>query len=145
MLDIYTIGYEHHTTQTFIERLTRHGITLLVDIREVPISRKKGFSKTGLTQMLSENGIRYVHIKRLGSPSAIRHDLYHNGQHEAFFAEYGRYLAGENDALEELISLSREGKACMMCVEQMPEACHRHIVVEAVKQRLGQEVQVHHI
>ena len=144
-MKIMTIGYEHHTPQSFVDRLQRNNVGVLVDVRERPISRKKGFSKTRLAQLLSDSGIGYVHIKRLGSPAAIRHDLYHTGQHEEFFREFTRYLEGEIESLEEVICLSRESRVCLMCVEQMPEVCHRHVVADAIKQRLGQEVQIVHI
>lgn len=145
MIYLFTIGYEHHTPTTFIDKLRRNGISMLIDVREIPISRKKGFSKNALMEMLLENGIGYTHIKRLGSPSALRHGLYRNGHYDEFFLEYACYLQGENEALEELIKLSRTFRSCIMCVEQMPEVCHRHVIAEVVKQRLGQEVQVRHI
>jgi len=59
---IYTIGYEERTLEEFIEQLKLFNISTLVDIRENPFSRKKGFSKNALAQSLEENGIEYLHL-----------------------------------------------------------------------------------
>jgi uncharacterized protein (DUF488 family) len=142
---IFTIGYEGHTPESFVAKLLRNRVEALVDIRELPISRKKGFSKSALAELLATHGIRYVHMKRLGSPSQIRHDLYHTGQREQFFIEFSRYLEGEIDALQEVSKLSREARICLMCVEQMPEACHRHLVADALQATTRQEVVIQHI
>ena len=45
---IFTIGYEKSTIDEFVDRLADAEIEVLVDVRELPLSRKKGFSKNGL-------------------------------------------------------------------------------------------------
>ena len=41
----YTIGYQSKSIDDFISRLRNHDISTLIDVREVPISRKKGLQK----------------------------------------------------------------------------------------------------
>jgi uncharacterized protein (DUF488 family) len=43
-------------------------ITRLIDVRELPISRRKGFAKTALSTALAVAGIEYVHLKGPGDP-----------------------------------------------------------------------------
>lgn len=62
-LFLYTIGYEGRNLNEFVSRLKYSGISTLVDVREIPISRKKGFSKTTLSQFLREYDIDYLHLK----------------------------------------------------------------------------------
>ena len=63
-MNIYTIGYEGVNKSSFMVWLKHHKIDIVADIRYRPLSRKKGFSKNGLRESLSENDIEY-----LGFPS----------------------------------------------------------------------------
>ena len=69
---LYTIGYEGRDIDEFVSLLKDNRITRLIDVREIPFSRKKGFSKSRLNERLQNENIDYVHIKALGSPSEIR-------------------------------------------------------------------------
>ncbi len=60
---LYTIGYEATTMAEFIAALTRAGVTQVIDIRALPLSRRPGFSKSPLAASLAEAGIGYVHLK----------------------------------------------------------------------------------
>lgn len=61
MKALYTIGYEGATLEDFLSTLRRTGITLLLDIREIPLSRRKGFSKPTLKQAVEVLTIEYRH------------------------------------------------------------------------------------
>ena len=67
-----TIGYEGASLPAFLATLKDAGVTRLLDIRELPISRRKGFSKTPLSQALAGVGIEYQHERALGAPRSIR-------------------------------------------------------------------------
>jgi uncharacterized protein (DUF488 family) len=45
MTQIYTIGYEGTDIERFVRTLKIVGVEQPVDVRAVPLSRKKGFSK----------------------------------------------------------------------------------------------------
>src|SRR5438105_4958816 len=48
---IFTIGYEDHATPpSLVMALRDAGIARLIDVRELPMSRRAGFSKTALTE-----------------------------------------------------------------------------------------------
>ena len=59
---IYTIGYENATVEGFVDCLLQNGIREVLDIRELPLSRKQGFSKTRLRELLEANGVQYRHV-----------------------------------------------------------------------------------
>lgn len=42
---LFTFGYEGLTIEAFIARLNEAGVRTIIDVRELPLSRKKGFSK----------------------------------------------------------------------------------------------------
>jgi len=74
--ELYTIGYEGKAVQGFVEDLVRNGIEVLVDVRELPVSRKPGFSKSKLREQVASSGIDYLHLRSLGSPRRFKSVLY---------------------------------------------------------------------
>ena len=86
---LFTIGYIGRTLDDFIDGLLSHGIECLIDTREIPISRKKGFSKSSLEAKLGRAGIAYRHFRLLGSPCLHRHRLRETGDYDRFFLHGG--------------------------------------------------------
>jgi uncharacterized protein (DUF488 family) len=143
---VFTIGYEERTIEEFVGRLKSHNITVLIDVREIPASRKPGFSKTKLTEILRNNDINYVHVKDLGSPKHLREKLHRNNDYDSFFEEYRMYIDSKSAILKELYEdvVSRE-TSCIMCMERLPEYCHRKIVAERIKAIDGNGLVIRHI
>lgn len=142
---LYTIGYEGRNIEEFVVRLKEFGVTRLIDVREIPLSRKKGFSKTGLGQRLKDEDIEYVHYKALGSPSEIRHKLQEDWDYDYFFEAFSNYLAGRMDVVGEVYQHLSEGINCLMCFERMPEQCHRSCVATKIKEYDGNGLLIKHI
>ena len=71
----HTLGYEQSEPEDYIRRLQQHGVSVVVDVRDFPISRKRGFSKARLRELLAEAGIDYIHLQTLGAPKDLRDDL----------------------------------------------------------------------
>ncbi|MBM3616495.1 MAG: DUF488 domain-containing protein, partial [Alphaproteobacteria bacterium] len=72
MPNLLTIGYEGTDIATFLTALRASGVEVLADVRELPLSRKPGFSKSALSVALEGVGIRYRHFRELGDPKAGR-------------------------------------------------------------------------
>ncbi len=146
MESVYTVGYEEKSIDEFIQSLRKHHIKVLVDVREIPASRKKGFSKTKLNERLESVGIRYLHVKELGSPRELRKRLYSDKDYSYFFKEYKKHLENNIDILERLYNetISNES-SCLMCMERFPAQCHRKVVAERIKEINGNGLQVNHI
>jgi uncharacterized protein (DUF488 family) len=142
---LYTIGYAGHTLESFIQTLQTKHISLVLDIRMTPISRKKGFSKTALSQAMEAAGIRYQHLRTLGSPKELRQHLYAEGNYAAFFNAFRAYLGSQKDSLHQAAKLVSTRPVCLMCVEQCPDECHRSVVAEAIVQELGKRVIIQHL
>jgi uncharacterized protein (DUF488 family) len=113
------------------------------NIRELPLSRKKGFSKQALAQRLFERGIRYVHLKELGCPKHIRDAYKRDGQWSSYVRAFRAYLAGQHEALDKLTQLACESTACLMCFELDFNRCHRRIVADALER--GGDVEAVHL
>jgi uncharacterized protein (DUF488 family) len=69
---LFTIGYERAAISDLIATLREVGVGALIDVRDLPVSRKRGFSKRALGQRLEEVGIRYIHLRDLGGPKPGR-------------------------------------------------------------------------
>src|SRR4051812_10001534 len=69
---LYTIGYEGASVPSVINALKAAGAHTLIDVRDLPRSRRAGFSKGTLKASLEEAGLAYVHLKGLGTPAEGR-------------------------------------------------------------------------
>jgi uncharacterized protein (DUF488 family) len=134
---LLTIGYEGLNINEFIVRLKAFNITRLIDVREVPYSRKKGFSKLTLKDKLLKEKIEYIHLKSLGSPSTIRQRLKIDRDYIYFFNAYSKYLSRNMIAIEQLYNYLSDGINCIMCVERLSENCHRSVIAKKVQQYNG--------
>lgn len=142
---LYTIGYSGHTLDSFIQMLQAKDIAILLDIRMTPISRKKGFSKTALSQAMASAGITYQHVRTLGSPKELRQHLYAEGDYEAFFNAFRAYLDLHSESIQQAAELVSAQRVCLMCVEQCPDECHRSAVAEAIAQVMGKRITIRHL
>lgn len=136
MEKLFTIGYEGTALEDFIRTLKEARVDILLDVRELPISRRKGFSKKALSSALTEAGIRYLHEKRLGSPKSIRHQLREDGNYRVFFCEFNHHLT-EQSALLESLAVELKGNVVLMCYEKNHKECHRRSVASALAELLG--------
>ena len=130
-----TIGYEGVSLPAFLATLKAAGVTLLLDVRELPISRRKGFSKTALSNALSRVGIGYQHERALGAPRSVRHRLREDGNLKRYFADFREYLSTQDTLLDEL-ARALSGCVALLCFERNPAECHRSVVVAALARRL---------
>lgn len=138
---LYTIGYEGREVADLVHRLVAHGVDVLVDVRERAQSRKRGFSKSALSDELGDAGIEYVHYPSLGSPRALRQWARETGDVETFFAEYRRHLDGELDAVREVASLGSSKKICLLCFEGDHRMCHRSVVARSARASMRGRIQ----
>jgi hypothetical protein len=138
-----SVGYERHKDSAeFAKFLRAAGVERLIDVRELPISRRRGYAKTALGETLGAEKIEYVHMRKLGNPKQYR-DLYKSGKVEEGRELYTAYLQGEQrEALELLASILPEKKTALMCVEGDASVCHRTVILESLVSELGLELDV---
>ena len=141
MTTLHTIGYEGCSIEDFVSTLTRAGISTLIDIRDVPISRKRGFSKRILAGCLAERGIAYVHLREPGDPKPGR-EAARRGDIPGFQKIFRSHLAGDEaqDGLAVALEIAIGSASCLLCFERDPETCHRTIVAQEVIEETGFEI-----
>jgi uncharacterized protein (DUF488 family) len=143
MKTIATIGYEGATPEAFDATLKRAGVELVVDVRAVAISRRRGFSKTALANRLIGNGLAYVHLRGLGDPKPGR-EAARAGDLALFREIFGEHLntpAAQLD-LQSLRKLAAGRRVALLCYEAEADACHRTIVANSIA-KLGNLAIVH--
>jgi uncharacterized protein (DUF488 family) len=129
---LYTVGYEGRNLDELLDALVAAGVTRLVDVRELPLSRKRGLSKTALGDSLAEVGIAYEHMKPLGNPKENR-ERYWSGDIAGGAAIYRRHLHnGSYDTLVDLAESLDDGTACLLCFERDHAVCHRDVIVDSL-------------
>lgn len=138
-----SVGYERHKDHIeFAQHVRASGVERLIDVRELPISRRRGYAKSALAQAMTDAGVEYLHLKALGNPKQFR-DLYKSGKVEEGRRGYEEHLLEiQRDALEGLIPIINEKRCALMCVEHDPTTCHRTVIVESLQDQLGVELDV---
>jgi uncharacterized protein (DUF488 family) len=141
MTRIATIGYEGRSQQDVLKLLVEDGVELLVDVRIRAQSRKPGLSKSTLAAGLAAEGIRYEHLRALGTPLDIRAE-FRAGNLEPARARYRDYLRGDPEAgaeLELLASLAERSRVAILCFEHDWRECHRAVIAEELARVHGIE------
>lgn len=144
---LFTIGYEGDSVDGYLERLIRHGVKLLCDVRRNPLSRKTGFSKGQLSSYCEKVGIEYRHLPELGIPSHRRQELNTLADYQALFSVYRKEdLPQAQRAIKELgILLKKYDRIALTCFEKEHQFCHRHCVADEMKRVLKNCSEPEHI
>jgi len=126
-----TIGYEGSELEDFVAVLKSAEVDLLVDVRDLPLSRKRGFSKNSLRVALEGAGIEYRHMKVLGDPKPGR-EAARSGELLRFRQIFSDHIANDDAraAMLELVDKAKSKNVCLMCFERDHKYCHRNILIE---------------
>ena len=139
---LFTIGYEKARPDALMAELKRAKVKLLVDTRAVAASRKPGFSKRQLAASLDEEGIAYLHLQKLGTPTEGR-EAARAGKLDTLWRIYAKHLKTPEaiEAMDELVAIVKSGQpVCLLCYERDKDCCHRTRIAEIVHERTGASV-----
>lgn len=117
----------------------------VVDVRQLPLSRKRGFSKSALAAFLAERGVDYVSARELGTPVEMRKRYKASGDFAALAREYNEYLATVGDLVDKLYRMALDEPCCLLCFERNAAMCHRSLLADAVAGRNGRKFDVRHV
>lgn len=138
---LFTFGYEGLTIDGFIARLQEARVDLILDVRELPLSRKKGFSKNALREHLASAGIGYDHLPALGCPKIVRDQYRKDSDWAVYTRGFLAHLGTVQADVRTLASAARDHRACLICFEADFSACHRTYVARAVRSAGGPAVR----
>ena len=139
---IRTIGYEDASLDGFLSALLADRVSIIIDVRAVAGSRRRGFSKQALAAVLRDAGIAYLHLRDLGDPKPGR-EAARAGRMTDFLAIYTAHLCDPRaqGSLAEAARVAQSQAACLLCYEHDPACCHRTIVADAIARSTGMAVR----
>ena len=140
---LFTIGYEQATPAAVMQELKEAKVELLVDTRAVAASRRPGFSKRQLAAALDENGITYLHLQKLGTPTEGRQAA-RAGDRKTLWRIYDKHIKKPEPQAElgELVELIKSGRRiALLCYCRDPKTCHRSRIVANVDARMPVKVE----
>ncbi len=133
---LFTVGHSNHPPEVFVGLLKRHEIQVLVDVRSYPYSRYvRHFNKEELSSALRAHGINYLYMgKELGG-RPDEEDFYDEEGHVLYsrLAESPVFLGG----IERLEKGIRQFRVAILCSEENPAVCHRHLLICRVMAQRG--------
>jgi len=118
-----------------VELLRGRGVTLLVDVRQYPRSRRvPHFNAEALAAELPSLGIDYLHMRELGGRRRPRPDSVNDGWENEQFRGYADHMetAEFREALGRLEELARARPTAVMCAEATWFRCHRRLISDAL-------------
>lgn len=149
---LFTIGVYGFDGESFLSALQQAQIDLLLDIRRRRGVRGSEYTFANakrLQRELESKGITYRHVIELAPEEATR-DLQSRDDEaahiprrrravlgEAFIADYTRRTLDPFDWAPFIEGLKPYRRPALLCVERLPEACHRRLVAERLVRLAG--------
>lgn len=137
---LFTVGHSNHRLEAFIEILKKNRIQVLVDTRSYPYSKHvPHFNREELAAHLKREEIKYLYLGMELGGRPEDGDLYDEQGRVLYYrlAETPTFLAG----IERLESGIRRYRVAIMCSEEDPAVCHRHLLIGRVMAGRGAVVQ----
>lgn len=140
MLELFTIGHSTQSWEQFLDRLVRHRIDAVGDVRSSPYStRLPQFNREILERALKLIGVQYVFLgNELGARRTER-ECYVEGV--ALYDRIARTPAF-GAGLERVRNGAVRFRLALMCAEKDPLECHRTILV---CRQLRNDFEIRHI
>ena len=129
MNTIYTIGHSVHDWDTFLGLLTMHGVDVVVDTRSAPVSRRAAFAnKRTMPALLEQEEMSYIYLGDALGGKPSDDDLY--GKDGKPDYRKMRALEGFQAGIDSVLELAGRETVVLMCSEEDPSKCHRHLLIE---------------
>lgn len=131
---LFTIGYEGISLESYLNKLIKNGVKVLVDVRKNAMSMKYGFNKSQLKKACEGVHIKYFHVSEVGIKSSKRKELNTREDYERLFEEYKQSVLPETrEAQKDIAAILREYKrVALTCFEADSCRCHRRPLAEYV-------------
>jgi uncharacterized protein (DUF488 family) len=135
-LELWTVGHSTRPLEEFIETLKSFEISVLVDVRSFPGSRRyPHFNRESLAVSLSEAGIAYRHFPELGGRRRALSDSNNMAWRNKTFRGYADYMETSEfrDGVARLLEVAAESRTSIMCAEAVWWRCHRSLISDYLK------------
>jgi len=143
MKELFTIGHSNHSLEHFIDLLSQHKLSTIIDVRSNPYSKySPHFNKDVLESALRNENIDYIFLGRELGAQRSEDDCYIDGQ-----AKYDRIarLPIFRSGLEIVLQEAELNKVALMCAESDPISCHRTILICRELKKIRPHLKITHI
>jgi uncharacterized protein (DUF488 family) len=136
---LFSIGHSNHSIETFLALLHQHKLQVLIDVRSSPYSRYvPQFNSTPLSSAVQQAGIKYGFMGDTlgGRPDgdefydADSYVLYERMASASFFLK----------GIKRIQKIGNYYRAAILCSEENPAICHRHLLIGRVLRQQGCEL-----
>lgn len=128
---MFTIGYQGTSLERLVQTLADADVSVLVDTRETPMSRRPEFRRSVLQTALEAAGIRYLSLRWLGAPKDLR--ALASVDWPRFADGYRDRLSLVREELQRILPLLDAERVCLFCFESDPVACHRSLLAHEIE------------
>ncbi len=143
-MTIYTIGHSNVEVERVIELLQSHGIDAVLDVRSSPYSRHAPqFNRETLAEQLEQAGIQYIYGGHHLGGRPKDPSCYDEQDEDRVLYEEVEKRDWYKKGIDGLIQLATEKWTAIMCAEEDPSQCHRHLLISQTL--LDRDVEVVHI
>ncbi len=142
VVTVYSIGHSNQSVKAFLELLRAYEVQILIDIRSSPYSKYvPHFNSSAIATAVQQNNIKYLFMgEELGGrPDG---DEFYDAEHHVLYGHVA-VSAVFLDGIRRLREAASVSRVAIMCSEEDPAICHRHLLVGRVLAE--QEVNVLHI
>jgi uncharacterized protein (DUF488 family) len=142
---LFTIGHSTRPIGEFVAILESAGVSLLVDVRTIPRSRRyPQFEGGALADTLSDHGIAYWHERGLGGFRQPRPRSPNDGWRHPSFRGYADHMSSDEflESLDRLETMALEETTSIMCAEADASHCHRRLIADALALRGWQVIHL---
>ncbi|MCD6501585.1 DUF488 domain-containing protein [bacterium] len=145
MKKIYTIGFTKKTAREFFGILEANSIELVADIRLNNTSQLAGFTKgRDLAYFLRLVTISYEYWQRFAPTKEILKRYKEDGDWNVYERAYRNYILSSGFIDNEVITKILNNNVCLLCSEATPENCHRRLLAEMIRDKIG-DIEIIHI
>lgn len=144
-ITLFTIGFTKKNARTFFSLLKQAGVKKVIDIRLNNSSQLAGFTKNEdlryFLRVIAD--MDYIYRPELAPTKEILNDYKKKKITWLDYEQRFRELLNQRKP-ETLLSPSELDKACLLCSEPKSDKCHRRLVAEYLKAKLG-NIEIHHL
>ncbi|MFO7535840.1 MAG: DUF488 domain-containing protein [Kiritimatiellia bacterium] len=137
-IQLFTIGFTQKNAEKFFSLLRHARIRRVLDIRLNNVSQLAGFTKRDdlkffLREICSAD---YRHLPEAAPSDEILDEFKKNGgSWESYVKRFLPLIQARR--IETILTPDVLDYGCLLCSEPTPEKCHRRLVAEYLKERIG--------
>jgi uncharacterized protein (DUF488 family) len=131
---VHTIGHSTRSIEDFTALLKTHAVTLVVDVRRWPASRRyPHFRREALSESLRNQSIDYRWREDLGGFRKPSADSQNMAWKVGAFRAYADFMLTPEfeRIMQEMELLAASKRIAIMCAEAVPWRCHRQLLADA--------------